>query len=203
MKKVLLIVALFALVCAMAFAANLIKFGDMETGSTSDWMEEGSSLKIEAGKGINGSKALLVKNTEDWSGVGLDLTKILDRNKSYYIECWLKLYKAEKNDVKGSITLEFRPEGAGEWTEYAYIQTSIDFDDYAEKCTGNEIAVPATEFVKISGVIRPDDMETLLDNEGNEIKAPITGVTCYFKIEPAKARRYWIDNVIVEEIPNV
>lgn len=203
MKKALLLVAMLALVCAVAFAGNLIKFGDMETGSASDWMEEGSSLKIEAGKGVNGSKALLVKNTEDWSGVGLDLTKIIDRTKSYYIECWFKLYKAEKNDVKASITLEFRPEGAGEWTEYGYVQTSIDFDDYAEKCTGNEIVVPATEFVKVSGVIRPDDMEQLFDNEGNEIKKKITGVTCYFKIEPAKARRYWIDNVIVEEIPNV
>ena len=36
-----------------------------------------------------------------------------------------------------------------------------------------------------------------------QVTKKITGVTCYFKIEPAKARRYWIDNVIVEEIPNV
>ena len=203
MKKTLLLIAILALVCAVAFADNLIKFGDMETGSLSDWMEEGSSLKIEAGKGINGSKALLVKNTEDWSGVGLDLTKILDRTKSYYIECWFKLYKAEKNPVKGSITLEFRPEGSEDWTEYSYVQTSIDFDDYKDKCTGNDIVVPANEFVKVSGVIRPEDMETLLNNAGDEITKKITGITCYFKIEPAKARRYWIDNVIVEEIPNV
>ena len=178
MKKTVAFIAVLTLVCAVAFAANLVKFGDMETGTASDWMEEGSSLKLEAGKGINGSKALLVKNTEDWSGVGLDVTKMIDRTKSYYIECWFKLYKAEKNPVKASITLEFRPEGGDEWTQYGYVQTSIDFDDYAEKCTGNEIEVPATEFVKVSGVIRPDDMEELIDNDGKVITKPITGITC-------------------------
>ena len=203
MKKAVVFIAMLALVCALAFADNLVPFGDMETGSTSNWMEEGSSLKIEAGKGIDGSKALLVKNTEDWSGVGLDVTKIIDRTKSYYIECWFKLYKAEKNPVKASITLEFRPEGGDEWTQYGYVQTGIDFDEYMDKCTGNEVVVPATEFVKVSGVIRPEDMEELIDNDGKVITKPITGITCYFKVEPAKARRYWIDNVIIEEIPNV
>ena len=72
-----------------------------------------------------------------------------------------------------------------------------------EKCTGNDITVSATEFVKVSGVIRPEDMEELIDNDGKVITKPITGITCYFKVEPAKARRYWIDNVIIEEIPNV
>ena len=37
MKKTLLILAMFALVSAVAFAANLVPFGDMETGSTKDW----------------------------------------------------------------------------------------------------------------------------------------------------------------------
>lgn len=208
MKKALLIVGMLALVCAVAFAAeNLIKFGDMESGSTTSWMEEGSSLKYDKGKGIDGSTALLVKNTEDWSGVGLDVTKIIDRNKSYYIECWVKLYKAEKNPIKASITLEFRPDqlqGYGEdWESYGYVQTSIDLDYEERESTGNDIEVPADAFVKLSGVIRPEDMETLIDNHGVEITRPITGITCYFKIEPAKARRYWVDNVYIVEIPNV
>lgn len=207
MKKTLVIVFMFMLVCAVAFAGNLIKFGDMETGSTSDWMEEGSSLKMDKGKGVNGSTALLVKNTEDWSGVGLDVTKIIDRTKSYYIECWVKLYKAEKNPVKASITLEFRPDqlqGYGEdWESYGYVQTSIDFDYEERESTGNEVEVSSTEWVKLSGVIRPEDMETLIDNHDVEITRPITGITCYFKIEPAKARRYWVDDVYIEEIPNV
>jgi len=203
MKKTMIIAALLMLICAVAFADNLISFGDMETGSSSDWMEEGSSLKMNEGKGIDGSKALLVKNTEDWSGVGLDMTKILDMEKSYYIECWIKLYKADKSDVKASITLEFRPEGGEEWTDYAYIQPSFDIDYEEREITGSEVPVNATEFVKISGVIRPEDMETLYNNNGDEITKPIVGITCYFKIEPAKARRYWVDNVIVEEIPNV
>ena len=52
MKKTVAFIAVLTLVCAVAFAANLVKFGDMETGTASDWMEEGSSLKLEAGKGI-------------------------------------------------------------------------------------------------------------------------------------------------------
>lgn len=208
MKKALIIVAMIALVCAVAFAEeNLIKFGDMESGSTTDWMEEGSSLKYDKGKGIDGSTALLVKNTETWSGVGLDMTKILDMTKSYYIECWVKLYKAEKNPVKASVTLEFRPDqlqGYGEdWESYGYVQTNIDFDYEERKCTGNEIEVSATEWVKLSGVIRPEDMTDLIDNHGVAITRPIVGITCYFKIDPAKARRYWVDNVYITEIPNV
>ncbi len=208
MKKALLIVAMLALVCAVAFAAdNLIKFGDMESGSTTNWMEEGSSLKYDKSKGINGSTALLVKNTDTWSGVGLDMTKILDMTKSYYIECWVKLYKAEKNPVKASITLEFRPDqlqGYGEdWESYGYVQPDIDFDYEERECTGNEIIVPATEWVKLSGVIRPENMTDLIDNHGVEITRPIVGITCYFKIDPAKARRYWVDNVFITEIPNV
>lgn len=208
MKKALIIVAMIALICAVAFAEeNLIKFGDMESGSTTDWMEEGSSLKYDKGKGIDGSTALLVKNTETWSGVGLDMTKILDMTKSYYIECWVKLYKAEKNPVKASITLEFRPDqlqGYGEdWESYGYVQTNIDFDYEERECTGNEIEVSATEWVKLSGVIRPEDMTDLIDNHGVAITRPIVGITCYFKIDPAKARRYWVDNVYITEIPNV
>lgn len=208
MKKALLLVAMLALVCAMAFAGNLIKFGDMESGSATSWMEEGSSLKYDAGKGINGSTALLIKNTDTWSGVGVDVTKIIDSKKSYYIECWIKLSTKPKSEVKGSITLEFRPDVVADygedWMGYYYVMPGIDFD-YEERgeITGSEIPVNATEWVKVSGVIRPEDMESPVDSQGVEITRPITGITCYFKIDPAKGMKYWVDNVIIEEIPNV
>ena len=208
MKKVLLIVAVLALACGMAFAANLISFGDMESGSATSWMEEGSSLKYDAGKGINGSMALRVSNQDTWSGVGVDLTKILDMKKSYYIECWIKLATKPKSEVKGSITLEFRPQevtdyGGDDWEGYFYIMPGIDFDYEEREVTGSEIPVNTTDYVKISGVIRPEDMETPVDSKGVEIKSPIIGITCYFKIEPAKGMKYWVDNVLIEEIPNI
>ena len=207
MKKTLLIVAMIALVCATAFAANLISFGDMESGSATSWMEEGSSLKYDAGKGINGSMALRVSNQDTWSGVGVDLTKILDMTKSYYIECWIKLSTKPKSEVKGSITLEFRPQVVADygedWMGYYYVMPGIDFDYEEREVTGSEIPVNNTEYVKISGVIRPEDMESPVDSQGIAITSPITGITCYFKIEPAKGMKYWVDNVIIEEIPNV
>lgn len=207
MKKTLLIVTMVALLCATAFAANLISFGDMESGSATSWMEEGSSLKYDAGKGVNGSTALLVKNSETWSGVGVDLSKILDRTKSYYIECWIKLSTKPKSEVKASITLEFRPKEIADygedWMGYYYVMPGIDFDYEDREVTGSEIPVNNSSWVKISGVIRPEDMENPVDSQGVAITSPITGITCYFKIEPAKGMKYWVDNVIIEEIPNV
>ena len=206
MKKTLLIVAMLALVCAVAFA-NLVSFGDMESGSATSWMEEGSTLKYVKGSGIDGSTALQVKNKESWAGVGLDVTKIIDRTKSYYIECWIKLGRAPKNETKASITLEFRPDqlqGYGEdWESYGYVQTDVDFDYEDKEVTGNEIVVNKDEWVHVSGVIRPDMMETLTDNHGVEITRPIVGATCYFKVEPATGMTYLVDNVLIIEIPNV
>jgi hypothetical protein len=46
-------------------------------------------------------------------------------------------------------------------------------------------------------------MEIPTDSQGVEIKSPINGITCYFKIDPAKGMKYWVDNVLIEEIPNV
>ena len=210
MKKTLLIVSMLALACAVAFAAtNLVSFGDMESGSATSWMEEGSTLKYVKGSGIDGSTALQVKNKESWAGVGLDVTKIIDRTKSYYIECWIKLGRAPKNETKASITLEFRPDqlqGYGEdWESYGYVQTDFDFDFEDEKypITGNEVVVNKDEWVHLSGVIRPDMMEDLIDNHGVAITRPITGVTCYFKVEPATGMTYLVDNVLIMEIPNV
>ena len=208
MKKTLLIVSMLALACAVAFAAtNLVSFGDMESGSATSWMEEGSTLKYVKDSGIDGSTALQVKNKESWAGVGLDVTKIIDRTKSYYIECWIKLGRAPKNETKASITLEFRPDqlqGYGEdWESYGYVQTDVDFDYEDKEVTGNEIVVNKDEWVHVSGVIRPDMMETLTDNHGVEITRPIVGATCYFKVEPATGMTYLVDNVLIIEIPNV
>ena len=207
MKKTLLLVAMMALVSAIAFAGNLIPFGDMESGSATSWMEEGSTLKYDVGKGINGSTALLVKNTDTWSGVGVDVTKVIDKTKSYYIECWIKLSTKPKAAVKGSITLEFRPKDIADygedWMGYYYLTPGIDFDYEAKEVTGSEIPVNPNEWVKISGVVRPEDMETPTDSQGVEITSPISGITCYFKIDPAKGMKYWVDNVVIEEIPNI
>ena len=211
MKKTLLIVSMLALACAVAFAAtNLVSFGDMESGSATSWMEEGSGVKYVKGSGIDGSTALQVKNqNETWSGVGLDVTKIIDRTKSYYIECWIKLGVKPKKETKASITLEFRPDqlqGYGEdWESYGYVQTDFDFDfeDPKYPITGNEVVVNNTEWVHLSGVIRPDMMEELTDDHGVAITRPITGITCYFKVEPATGMTYLVDNVLIIEIPNV
>lgn len=207
MKKTLLIVAMLALACAVVFAANLVSFGDMESGSATSWMEEGSSLKYVKSSGVNGSTALQVKNKETWAGVGLDVTKIIDRTKSYYIECWIKLSKDYKKDIVAAITLEFRPDqlqGYGEdWESYGYVQTDVDFDYEDREVTGNDVHVNHTEWVHLSGVIRPDMMTDLIDNHGVAIERPIVGVTCYFKVEPAMAITYLVDNVLIEEIPNV
>lgn len=209
MKKTLLIVSMLALACAVAFAAtNLVSFGDMESGSATSWMEEGSGLKYVKGSGINGSTALQVKNqNEDWAGVGLDVTKIIDRTKSYYIECWIKLGVKPKKETKASITLEFRPDqlqGYGEdWESYGYVQTDIDLEYEENESTGNGVVVNNTDWVRISGVIRPDMMETLIDDHEVEITRPITGITCYFKVDPAAGMKYFVDNVMILEIPNV
>ena len=207
MKKTLLIVVMLALVCAVAFAANLISFGDMESGKATNWMEEGSSLSFAKGKGIDGSTALKVKNQYDWSGVGLDVTNIIDRTKSYYIECWIMLGVNPKKETTASITLEFRPdqlqEYGEEWESYGYVQTDLDYDYTDREVTGNEVVVNKTQWVHLSGVIRPDMMTDLVDNHGVEITRPIIGITCYFKVEPATGMYYFVDNVLIEEIPNV
>ena len=206
MKKTLLIVAMLALACAVAFA-NLISFGDMESGSATSWMEEGSTLKYAKGAGIDGSTALKINNKETWAGVGLDVTKIIDRTKSYYIECWIKLDKTPKKETTASITLEFRPDelqGYGdEWESYGYVQTDVDFDYEDKEITGNEVVVTRDGWTHLSGVIRPDMMTDLIDNHGVAITRPIVGVTCYFKVEPAMGMTYLVDNVLIIEIPNV
>ena len=79
MKKIKLLIAALALfACAgLAFAQeNMISHGDFEGADIKEWIAEGSTITLPAGKGVNGSTALLVRGKYNWSGVGKDLTKI-------------------------------------------------------------------------------------------------------------------------------
>ena len=207
MKKTLLIVALLALMSTFAFAANLVPFGDMEDGNTKNWVSEDSTLKIEDKKGIDGSKGMKVKNAETWSGIAIDVTSFFDRTKSYYIEAWFKLNKAEKDATFG-ISVEFHPsqlrDYAEDWESNCYLTPGED-PFYEEKETTGMDVPASTEWVKVSGIIRPEDMETLTDDHGVEITSPINKVTIYFKIDDkhTKGRIFYLDNVLIEEIPNV
>lgn len=207
MKKTLLIIALLALVGTFAFAANLVPFGDMEDGNTKNWVSEDSTLKIEDKKGIDGSKGMKVKNAETWSGIAIDVTSFFDRTKSYYIEAWFKLNKAEKDATFG-ISIEFHPsqlrDYAEDWESNCYLTPGED-PFYEEKETTGMDVPASTEWVKVSGIIRPEDMETLTDDHGVEITSPINKVTIYFKIDDkhTKGRIFYLDNVFIEEIPNV
>ena len=207
MKKTLLILAMFALVSAVAFAANLVPFGDMETGTTKDWVEEDATLKIEAKKGIDGSNGMKVKCAESWSGIAINVTSFFDRTKSYYIEAWFKLNKAEKDATFG-ISIEFHPtklrDYAEEWESNCYVSPGEDPFYEAKETTGMDVPANGTEWVKVSGIIRPEDMETLIDNHGVEIESAIDKVTIYFKIDDkhTKGRIFYLDNVYIEEIPN-
>ena len=207
MKKILLIVAMLALVCTMAFAENLIPFGDMETGTTKDWVEEDATLKIVAGEGVDGSKGMRVGNAETWSGVALNVTKFFDRTKSYYIEAWFKLKRAEKDATFG-ISIEFHPttarDYAEEWESNCYLTPDADPSYEERETTGVDVPADGTNWVKVSGIIRPEDMETLFDDHKVEITSPIDKVTIYFKIDDkhTKGRTFFLDNVYIEEIPN-
>lgn len=207
MKKALLLVAMLALVCTVAFAANLVPFGDMETGTTKDWVEEDATLKIEAKKGIDGSNGMKVKCAESWSGIAINVTSFFDRTKSYYIEAWFKLNKAEKDATFG-ISIEFHPtklrDYAEEWESNCYVSPGEDPFYEAKETTGMDVPANGTEWVKVSGIIRPEDMETLIDNHGVEIESAIDKVTIYFKIDDkhTKGRIFYLDNVYIEEIPN-
>ena len=208
MKKTMLIVAMLALVCTLAFAANLVPFGDMEDGNTKNWVSEDSTLKIEDKKGVDNSKGMKVKNSETWSGLALDVTSVIDMGKSYYIEAWFKLNKAEKGATFG-ISFEFRPsqtrDYAEDWESSCFLTPGEDPFYEDRETTGMDVAASATEWVKVSGVIRPEDMETLIDAHGVEITSPITKVVVYFKIDDkhTKGRIFYLDNVLIEEIPNV
>lgn len=195
MKKIMIIAALLLLLGTAAFAVNILSYGDMESGTASLWVEEGSSLKLVKGEGINGSTALLVKNTETWSGTGIDVTKWYDLKKSYYVEVWFKLYKSDNSTRKGSITMELQPEGTEEWTEYYYLDVSTDYD--GKECTGSEQEFTNAEYVKVSGVYWGSDLQFMLEDDPRKI----THITIYFKMDEPKARRYYIDNVVIEEIP--
>ena len=109
MKKTIVVALMLAFVCVIAFAANLVPFGDMETGTTKDWVEEDATLKLVAGEGIDGSKGMRIGNAETWSGIALNVTNFFDRNKSYYIEAWFKLKRAEKDATFGSQSVRTLP----------------------------------------------------------------------------------------------
>ena len=90
MKKIkLIIAALTVFACAgIAFAQeNIIAHGDMEGASLGEWIAEGSTLTLPAGKGVSGSTALYVRGKFNWSGVGKDLTKLnIVDGSDYYVE---------------------------------------------------------------------------------------------------------------------
>ncbi|MBO4389118.1 MAG: carbohydrate binding domain-containing protein [Spirochaetales bacterium] len=192
MKKTLFVLVLFALAVSMTFAVNLISFGDMETGAISNWVEEGSKLSFKKGEGIDGSTALYVKGSYDWSGTGLDLTKIMKFDKSYYIEVWFKADKRDKDVRKGSITLELQPEGTDEWTQYIYLDVGVDY--FEKQCTGSEVEFTNAGFTKVSGVFWSEDLQAAVDGK------KIQHITVYFKIDSPLGRPYYIDNVVLEEI---
>lgn len=207
-KKLIVLFVALLLVCSFVSAANLVPFGNMEDGNTKNWLSEDSTLKIEDKKGIDGSKGMKVKNSETWSGLALDVTSIIDMGKSYYIEAWFKLNKAEKDATFG-ISLEFRPsqtrDYAEDWESSCFLTPGEDPFYEERETTGMDVPASASEWVKVSGVIRPEDMETLIDAHDAEITSPITKIIAYFKIDDkhTKGRIFYLDNVLIEEIPNV
>ncbi len=61
---------------------------------------DGSTLTYAAGKGIEGSDAILVEQNYNYGQVAIDMTKYYGRGKSYYIEAWFKF----AGDVEGART---------------------------------------------------------------------------------------------------
>ena len=107
MKKMKLLLAALAVFACTGFVfaqENMIAHGDFEGADVKEWIAEGRTITLPAGKGVNGSTALLVRGKYNWSGVGKDLTKMnVCDGSDYYVEVWFKLDPADKGKRKSDV----------------------------------------------------------------------------------------------------
>ena len=195
MKKIKILVAAVAMfVCAgFAFAQeNIIPHGDMEGASLGEWIAEGSTLSLPAGKGVSGSTALYVRGKFNWSGVGKDLTKMnITDGSDYYVEVWFKADNGDKGKRHSDVALAIQPDDCTEEDYDDFIYMGLDPVD--GKYTGSAVELSNKEYVKVCGVISGEEIK----NQLNGRKA--VNVTIYFKID-APTRPFYVDNVMIKKI---
>ena len=194
MKKIKILVAAIAMfVCAgFVFAQeNIIAHGDMEGASLGEWIAEGSTLSLPAGKGVSGSTALYVRGKFNWSGVGKDLTKMnITDGSDYYVEVWFKADNGDKGKRHSDVALAIQPDDCTEEDYDNFIYMGLDPVD--GKYTGSSIELSNKEYVKVCGVISGEEIK----NQLNGRKA--VNVTIYFKID-APTRPFYVDNVVIKK----
>ena len=194
MKKIkLIIAALTVFACAgIAFAQeNIIAHGDMEGASLGEWIAEGSTLTLPAGKGVSGSTALYVRGKFNWSGVGKDLTKLnIVDGSDYYVEVWFKADNGDKGKRHSDVALAIQPDDCTEedYDDFIY----MGLDPVGDKYSGSSVELSNKEYVKVNGIISGEEIK----NQLNGRKA--VNVTIYFKID-APTRPFYVDNVVIKK----
>lgn len=195
MKKIKFLIAALAFVAgSVAFAQeNIVAHGNMEDGaSEKEWYEEGSTITLKKGKGVAGSTGLYVRGKYNWSGVGKDLTKLINAadGSSYYVEVWYMQDPADKGVRHSDISLCVQPSGVSEEDYDSFIYEGLDpMDSY----TGSKVQLSNKEYVKVCGVISGESIKDQL--KGRKAVQSIL----FFKTDNP-IRPYYIDNVIVKKI---
>ncbi len=195
MKKIKLLLAALAVFACTSFVfaqENMIAKGDFEGADIKEWIAEGSTITLPAGKGVNGSTALLVRGKYNWSGVGKDLTKMnVCDGSDYYVEVWFKLDPADKGKRKSDVALAIQPNDISEedYDNFIYMGLDPEGDTY----TGSSVDINNKEYVKVNGVLKGDVI--LEELHGRKSVSSII----YFKTDNP-ARPYYIDNVIIKKI---
>ena len=194
MKKIKFLVAALAFIAGTAAFAqeNIIAKGNMEGANVNDWIAEGSTLSLKAGKGVAGSTGLYVRGKYNWSGVGKDLTKLISvgDGSDYYVEVWYMQDPADQGVRHSDVALAIQPSGVSEEDYDSFIYMGLDPD---ENYTGASVQLSNKEYVKVCGVI-----------SGEQIKEELKGrkslnATIYFKTDNP-LRPYYIDNVVIKKI---
>jgi len=196
MKKLKTLIAAAVLVIGGTFAFaqdNLVAHGTMEGGNENEWIAEGSSLTMKKGTGVGGSTGLYVRGKFNWSGVGKDLTKVMNFSEGtdYYVEVWFKSDPADKGVRHSDVALAVQPSGVSEEDYDSFIYMSLD--DMDGKYTGSSVQLSNKDYVKVSGIISSESIKEELKGRR------CVNATIYFKIDNP-VRPYYIDNVVVKKV---
>ena len=201
---------------------NLVYGGDFERGGDHDVMGDGAALEVVANKGIDGSNALRVQQTELYGEVYIDITKYYGQGKSYYVEASFKNNDSTKvSDLTARIDY-WVVSGAvvkavdSQWWEGYYdcdeiytgefLSNNEAMNVFGIETDGYEKTITDDGYVTIRGIIPASEIDRVLVETTNQYGSGeptmyLLSVVFYVgSFLNQDGYNYYLDNVIIKDL---
>jgi hypothetical protein len=205
-------------------SANLVYNGDFELDGDTDLSGDGAGVEIVDGEGVDGTHALLVKQTENYGEVMFDLTDYYGRGKSYYVEAKFRNANdpdGRTDDLNAKIDFSVASGVGYEYVGHAYdIPGQYDGSwldegeclDIFDIQVDGEVAPldqETSEYVTLSAIIDAEQIEELLVNQtqlcgGGDVTLYSLSIVFYVGTYSEGTGQsgyiYYLDDVVIKDL---